>query len=356
MQNLVQTYTKIPDYYLILPQEWISSMNSKQRYDYIDTLKGGAIIFVVLYHSQFLSLFYTPNSVRPLLFMIISGMFFRESISWGEFFKRNIWGLIIPYIAYNLLCGIEYNALHACGINMPPKDLLATFSATLPHKLPNTPVWFLLTLFITSLIFRCVALVVRRMTSRYRLPIIAALSLVIGYVGYYIGSCHIHTPLFPEVALTSIVFYAMGYLFSQMPVIEYNKQYDRVGYALIIPVFAIYILLRDYVSLAENNFSVPYWRLLLMMASLYVAVFYICKLVGKLPLVTYMGRYSLIVLCTHLMVLPLFMGIALRLFNYDMAVVASSVATLLALRWPIIPFCKKYLPMISGEWLRRTTR
>ena len=328
-------------------------MNSKQRYDYIDTLKGGAIIFVVLYHSQFLSLCYEPNSVRPLLFMIISGMFFREALSWRDFLKKNFWGLIVPYIAYNLLCGIEYNAHHLCGVNMPVQDIGATFYAALPHLLPNTPTWFLLTLFLTSLLFKCMVTVIDRVLHRWRIASIAVLSLVVGYAGYYIGYRDIHTPLFPEVALTGVVFYAMGYLFRQMPGIEYNKRYDRIGYVLILPTLVAYVILRGKVSMAENNYSIPYWQLLLMMGMLYVGVFYLCKLIGRVPIVTFLGRHSLIVLCTHLMVIPLLMGLSLRLFDYEISVVVTSVATLILLRWAIVPFCKKYLPWISGEWLRQ---
>ncbi len=328
-------------------------MNGSQRYDYIDTLKGGAIIFVVLYHSQFLSLMYTPNSVRPLLFMIISGMFFKETLSWSEFFKRNFMGLILPYVAYNVLCGVEYNLLHACHVNMPVQDIAATFYASLPHRLPNTPTWFLVTLFITSLLFRCMMLIVNLILPKHRCIAIAMTALVVGGVGYYIGSCHIHTPLFPEVALTGIVFYSMGYLFSRFPGIEYNKSRDKIGYLLIVPALIAYLLLRGHVSMAENNYSIPYWRLLLMIASLYVGVFYLCKLIGRVPLVTYMGRYSLIILCTHMMIIPLLMGLSLRLMKHDAAVVVTSVATLIVLRWIIVPFCVKYLSWMSGEWYRR---
>ena len=328
-------------------------MNNTQRYDYIDTLKGGAIIFVVLYHSQFLSLFYIPNSVRPLLFMIISGMFFRETTSWGEFIKKNFMGLIIPYLAYNILCGIEYNALYTCGVNMPVQNLAAIFYASLPHQLPNTPTWFLPTLFLTSLLFKSIVALTGRLLPRWRIMAIAVVAFLVGYAGYYIGYRDIHTPLFPEVAFTGIAFYAMGYLFRQSVGIEYNKSRDRIGYVLILPALVAYVMLRGYVSMAENNYAIPYWQLLLMMLSLYVGVFYLCKWVGKVPLVTYLGRYSLIVLCTHLMVIPLLMGVSLRLFDHNMSVVTTSVLTLILLRWIIVPFCKKYLPIISGEWMRQ---
>lgn len=327
-------------------------MNDRQRYDYIDTLKGGAIIFVVLYHSQFLSLVYTPNSVRPLLFMIISGMFFKETLTWSEFFKRNIMGLILPYIAYNLLCGVEYNVLHACGVNMPLQDVAATFYASLPHQLPNTPTWFLVTLFITSFLFRCMVSIIDLIIPQHRTIVIAAMALIVGGVGYYIGHCGIHTPLFPEVALTGVVFYTMGYMFSRFPGIEYNKSRDTIGYLFIIPCLMVYLLLRGYVSMAENNYSVPYWQLLMMMASLYVGVFYLCKLIGRVPMVTYLGRYSLIVLCTHLMVIPLLMGACLRFMGHDAAVVVTSITTLVMLRWIVVPLCVKYLPWISGQWRR----
>ena len=49
-----------------------------------------------------------------------------------------------------------------------------------------------------------------------------------------------------------------------------------------------------------------------------------------------------------MMVIPLLMGVAMRLFDYDVAVVVSSVATILLLRWCVIPFCIRFMPVISG--------
>ena len=85
-----------------------------------------------------------------------------------------------------------------------------------------------------------------------------------------------------------------------------------------------------------------------MIVALFVSQFYLCKLIGRLPFVTYLGRYSLIVLCTNMLVIPIMMGVALRFFGYDSAVIVSSVATLLVIRWLVVPFCIRFMPDVSG--------
>lgn len=328
-------------------------MGHTRRYDYIDTLKGGAIIFVVLYHSQFLSLFYVPSAVRPPLFMMISGLLFKENEPWGVFFKKCIGVLVIPYIAFNILGGIETNLLHACGINAPQCDIAKTFYATTPEQLPNTPTWFLLTLFFVMILVKCLMWMIRPLPKWLRLLLVTVVAIAGGYMAYSISSDDVHLPLFFEITFMGILFYLLGYLFARLPVIAYDKRYDRVGYALIIPLLVVYALLREYISMATCSYLLPYWQLLLMITSLFVALFYLSKLVGYVPFVTYMGRNSLIVLCTHFMLLPFFMGPLLRVFSNDVSIVITSIGLLILLRWVVVPFCKKYLPWISGDLFRK---
>lgn len=320
------------------------------RYDYIDTLKGIAIMCVVLYHSQFITLFYNPNPLYPMLFIIVSGSFFRASDTWRNFFKKSLWGLMVPYVAFNLLAGVEYNLLHAVGLNVQEQHLDKIVTATFSHQLPNMPTWFLITLFIASLIFKCITVVTARLKGVWHLVAVMVLSAAIGAVGFYAGhSDEINIPLFPELSLTAVVLYAVGYLFSQLSLLGDNPRADKIGYCAILPATGLYVLLREYVSMAENIYCLTYWQFLLMMVAIYTALFYLCKGVGKIPFVTYMGRHSLLVLCTHMMILPLLMGLSLRFFAHDVAVVVSSVAAMVVLRWVVLPLCSRYLPFISGQ-------
>ena len=97
-------------------------MAVEQRYDYIDTLKGGAMIFVVLYHSCFLNTFYTSSVTFVPLFFMVSGFLFKADVSWKDLLFRNMRMLLLPYLVYNVLHVIFCNSLHAIGVNMSLKS------------------------------------------------------------------------------------------------------------------------------------------------------------------------------------------------------------------------------------------
>lgn len=318
-----------------------------QRYDYIDTLKGGAMIFVVLYHSCFLTTFYAPTISFVPLFFMVSGFLFKPDVSWRDLLLRNMRVLLLPYLVYNILCAAFYNSLHAIGVNMPLKGFEYIFYTTHAENIPNVTTWYLLVLFFVVLAFKSVLSLFSVFKPWVRYCLIVIVLLLAGYIGYKLALANIYLPYLFDIFGLALLFFGMGYLFS-LCITKSPSQHDRIGFLLIVPLMVVYILLRGYVSMAEGAYNLPFWRLLLMIIALFVSQLYLCKYVGYVPFVTYLGRYSLIVLCTNMMVIPIMMGISLRFFDYDQAVVASSVATLIVLRWVVIPFCIKFMPYVSG--------
>ena len=319
-----------------------------QRYDYIDTLRGGAMIAIILWHSCFLSLFYAPSVTAVPLFFMISGLFYKEQLSWKQLLVRNVKLLLVPYLAYNILCLLLYNGLYHLGVNMPEKSPMAIFYTHRADFVPNVATWYLLVLFWVVPLFKVLLYAASRIVPKWRVVTILAIVLVVGYAGYIMARHNIHLPMLIDIVPLGVMFYGLGYLISTMPILQSSARYDKLGYWLIVPMLVVYIVSRGYITMAAGVYDLSFIRLLVMMLSLFVAMFYLCKIIGRVPIVTYIGRYSLIALCTHMMVIPLLMGVAMRLFDYDVAVVVSSVATILLLRWCVIPSCIRFMPVISG--------
>lgn len=319
-----------------------------QRYDYIDTFKGGAMICVILWHSCFLTLFYKHSVVSVPLFFIISGLFYKENLSWKELLIRNIKLLLIPYLAYNFLKLLIFKSLSLLGVNVADASVLTIFYPLSAESVPNVATWYLLVLFIVVPLFKVLFMAVKLMASKWQKIILLLVLLLIGYSGYILAQNNIRLPWLMDIVPIGLLFYGIGYLVSSMQVLLPKAKYDWLGYSLIIPLFGVYLFLRKYVSMASGTYDLPYVQLVVMIMSLFVSLFYLCKAVGYVPIITYIGRYSLIALCTHMIMIPLSMGVTLRFFDYNTAVVVTSIATIILLRWCVIPFCIRFLPWISG--------
>lgn len=79
----------------------------------------------------------------------------------------------------------------------------------------------------------------------------------------------------------------------------------------------------------------------------------VCKIVGKMPLVSYYGRYSIIPLCLHHLVYrPLLIVLKLLPFSFvedDLSLrILTTIVTIL-LMWAMIPLCLKYIPYFCGQ-------
>ena len=317
---------------------------SRQRLDYIDTLKGFAIIFVVLLHCFVFVPIYTPSIAAIPLFFVLSGLFHNDNQRWYRFVGKLAFTLLIPYIAYNIIPAIATYLLNCIRPILPNHhDLWAIFYTDNIDDLINYPLWFLPALFVTQVIFMIISTLCRQ-AGRWGRILLGILAITIGYVGYRLPAL----PLFVDKGITGVMFYAIGYLAAHTPLLKNNGRYDTIGYLLIVPMAALYLLTRNRIDMAFNAYGMPYGVLIIHIFSLFVASLYLCKLIQRLPLVTYMGRNSLIVLCTHAIIItPLYL--LLRRYShttYDPFILAVAVIALLY--YVAIPFCRKFLPLISG--------
>lgn len=302
----------------------IIGLSPKKRLEYIDLAKGIGIILMVAYHCQceFLKGFVAIEMLFMPLFFIVSGMFFNIKGGYMSSIEKKVNKLLIPFVVFYFAAYM----LNWCAYEL---GLLSVQLAGIPFiglsnvGNMNAPIWFLFALFDLYVTFYIVFRILRN--AWLRMITIAILLLC----GIIVSGSRIDLPLYLSQALFSLPFFCYGYLIEKLDILN-NSKLCRVpwwGWVLLlssllfvcinIPLRAIFMAYTF-----EGN-----W-LLINICSLSIAVcfLFLCKYVDRLPFVSYIGRYSLVVLCTHMLVIT----ICLKLWNVFMTEIEMP-------RWLLFP-------------------
>lgn len=267
-----------------------------KRYDYIDTAKGIGIMLVVWSHmgssvelsnfykwGGYITTFYMP------LFFILSGLFYKPTNM-----RKRLKQLLVPYISFYVLAYIVY--VLKCILKQNDIDWSNFFSpflgATIHYQ--NSPIWFLLSLSQVSLL--AVIFV------KYLNKIVALLiAFLIAWLGSYL---QIHTPYYIDVSFITLPFLLIGYYYKEEILHRLNVESASIFIVLSILLFCINPV---FTNVSQNYLPQGYILFFMVSVSACLGVIGLCKYIyGKLAeLLQFLGRNSLIILCTHMMIVSL---------------------------------------------------
>ena len=129
----------------------------------------------------------------------------------------------------------------------------------------------------------------------------------------------------------------------------YNQILSRTQFILFIigSILSIYLGVEEAVF-SENRYENPYTiHLLSFIGTLFILL--LSKRIGKIRFVSYVGRYSLIVLCTHLFFIMIFYHLFHSVINrVSILFVLCSIFTIFSCYF-IIPFFLKYFPKFVAQ-------
>lgn len=327
----------------------------KSRIEFIDLAKGFCILIVVFFHiSRALEVSYPldelTSKIRMPLYYILSGLFFKEYENFGGFLKRKTNKLIIPFLFAYICISSPYMFYKDYSLGLPLSSIANHILLGVYHKnFINMVIWFLLSLFITSIFFYLIVIVSKRFGER-KVMMLILLSLAIGFVGVLLAYSRTRLPLYLDTSLTATPLYSLGYILNKHSNILRKSKIDRY-LLLIIPL----MFLGAYLVEGRCNFATNhYWThpLLLypscMLAAL--AVILLAKLIKHIPWVTYVGRYSVILLLFHE---PVFYLVIKVLGHFHIGGGYSFVLLTFAITCVIltglIPICRKYLPYVTAQ-------
>lgn len=146
------------------------------------------------------------------------------------------------------------------------------------------------------------------------------------------------------------IFY-IGFLLKKSCLLYPNK-YDKYNYlfagGLLLLTIGLLIFTQPALPLSATNWcSGILGYITLLTGALFFLI--LCKAIGNIPIISYLGRYSIIVLSTHhLIYRPIILIFSLILYNQLIVSWATFIATI-GITFLIIPFCIKYLPYVTGQ-------
>lgn len=329
---------------------------TKQRIEYIDLAKGICILLVVWMHvseNVFCltgrgiesSLTSYCTSFRMPLYFFLSGLFFKAYGGGWNFVIKKLNRLLIPFASFFILSWLVSWVLCEFGLSGDKtfKGFYSLLAFYTEEPMRDGPIWFLLCLFEVNLM--CYAIY---LFGKGNLKVIIPIVLCIGVMGYYFYFRNIlNLPMYVDRAMYFMPFFVIGGLVKKYTTFLYPSS-GVVKDVLFFAVFLLaFILLHPQNEILFSKSNVLLFYILGVLGTLVVLM--TSKVLKKIPVISYIGRYSIVMLCLHAFPLPILSKI-LGKYISDGAVLVWSEFLIVTLGVAAItPLCIKYFPYIFAQ-------
>lgn len=324
----------------------------KQRIEYIDLAKGICISLVVLLHvygdlsGAFIKIM---NLFRMPLYFVLSGLFFKTYDGLFPFLKKKTNKLLIPFIFTFVFVIVPATLLLDMkdGLTISIKSVLWGTNGKLNLGIDGAS-WFLLCLFLVNILFYLIFLLTKR-----NIVGITVTTFTCGIIGYALSRFGIWLPLWLDSSLTAMPFFMMGYFLRNYSNILYGRLTIRdTATSLVLFLLLLIVYWFDetqstgIIIYGNNDYDINIFSLYFGGFAGSYCILILSKRFGHLPGLSYIGRYSIVVLLTHLLYLFLFRNILYQLGipqdGYMLNMLVYVLIMLLSL--PTIKFCISCLP------------
>lgn len=293
------------------------------------------------------------------LYFFLSGLFFKRYENFSGFALRKTNKLIIPFFFFYLLTSVLFaNALHWFGYEVRNADAIgiqSLWAFITPGHFSNGPIWFLLCLFWVNILFYCIILISDHIKNeRLQIVTIISLSILCGTCGWLTCKFGIDLWAFFDTALSAVPFFCVGYILRKYtPILSANKS-DRLLPLLVIVAGVATWIFRGGMNFQDNTYGANN-PLIVFAGGCFgtLMIMFISKMLTRLPFISYWGRYSIIILCTHIMLVQLLFRVTSRLGLIEsIGVWPSYIIVLLITMFSyqlIIPLCIKFIPWFTAQ-------
>ena len=327
-------------------------MPGKKRIEYIDLAKGICILLVVSMHVApdigggygFLT------CLRMPLYYCLSGMFFKQYGGFNSFLIKKTDKLLLPFLAWYLIGYLVYY-IRVFAIGEPEHIFRITDLFTEP-EFYNGSLWFLLSLFWCNLLFYPITKISDKAGVQ------AVIVFLLASIGWIWSYADLHNFLYIGTTLTCLPFFFIGRELMGRDILKGDKNLRKdIGVFIGCMIIAMACLLlpeepvfmRFYLNHIDSGDPLT---LYICSVSLVVMTLILCKYVVRLPYVSYLGRYSIIVLVTHVLIYNIInrgvrhlTGMPLEDATFDLILLLTIIASMAI----VIPVCRKYLPYITAQ-------
>lgn len=333
----------------------------KPRIEWIDTAKGICILLVVyshVYMGDHPTFLHFQDYFRMPLYFVLSGLFFKTYSTFQNFFIKKTNKLLIPF-AFAYIClstPMLFYLHHRAGLPVVfPDDFWDADRLRFLCK-GNGTLWFLCCLFILNISFYAIFLICRN-----KIQLILICSISIGIISFWMGMHDLFIPLWGDAALTALPFFLFGNILRNKSNILYEPFSKKHWIICAFSLFAlslIYLHNSDFARIkselihGDNHFEVDCLSMYVggICGTLFILM--LAKRLNHAPIISYIGRYSIVVLMTHV-VLIILLRITLYHFyinnDYIHLIMLGLFITVILIEIPIIKFCIKYLPYVFAQ-------
>lgn len=312
----------------------------------LDAIAGLLIIYMILLHvCQHANMMNEPfiKYLGYILFFFMPWFFFKS----GMFYKKNNTRelitkcanqLLVPFVIYSVIghilyCLIIWNEGDRNWIHYmvsPFKQILTTGALA-----GNLPLWFLLTLFTTRLIYNFLP---NKLLYR------SGFTLLFGAFAYLLYRyTDIHITILANVC-SGLFFYGCGNLFRQM-------QYNAAVLVVALLILGLQIAIPSNVDMHNNSLTrgmYPIWILTSLCGC--IIINFIFKALPRLQILNFIGRNSLEFYVTHWNVILLAKICIVYIFNiHDKLVIFYTMIAFCAIGIPVIIHVKSRINYASKE-------
>lgn len=256
-----------------------------KRIEWIDIARGIGIIFVVLGHTYRSNVFQTwIYSFHMPLFFIISGILYNPQqvvhIDWKKWLSKKVKNLILPYILFGFL---TFSYWRVIEFHFRSYDM--------------GPTWFLLSLFIVEVVAKLIADILNEEYKKWICFVLILIAFI--FIGFY----------FPETKgivgwgqriFSGLIWYISGFFLKKVVELESkNNNVIRRIAEMLLAIFSITIGIKNgRVDMYLNRFhNVCLYLIAGMIGTLFIC--YISQDIQKNKILEFLGRYSIVILCTH---------------------------------------------------------
>ena len=264
----------------------------KKRYENIDFMKGICILLVVANHLDHLNMPLLSCSCFSLfrmpLYYFLSGIFFSQYDRFKTFIIKKINNLIIPYVFFSLLTVTTVFVFYI------RRNYTLEEAYIESEPLHNAPIWFLISLFEVGILMYLISCI-------RRLELQGIIVILLSLVGYHFCEVGLILPLYLNTALCGMVFYYAGFLLRRFDVLNDSNhiQLKFIVSSTIFLLIAFCILPDKRLNMSSCDIPFAYHWFVIAGLSGTLSLFYASKIVKKVTLINYIGRYSIIVLGVH---------------------------------------------------------
>lgn len=282
-----------------------------------------------------LLMFSNFEALRMPLYFFLSGFFFKQYDP-KTFLIKKINNILIPFIAFIIIFDI-WEAYYTQSLSLP--CLLRLFiEPDFKHFTCDLPLWFLLCLFTTNLLFYSINYVAKN-------DLLMCSIIFVLFIGaFLLSQYNIRLSFWFDTAMSALPFFFFGYMVKKKNLLGRDMPMWKnltMATVFIGVSYITYFIQPSYILFIVNEFNGSVILALINNIFFVFGILLLCKTIRWLPILSYIGRYSIILLIFHYPVMEYGERFIGRIFDIHVNGLMWNLMIEFFICIALIPICKK---------------